>query len=661
MMARIDRGDRRNLALRYRPETFDEFVGQKEVVTYLRNSILGGQVCKHILIKGPFGSGKTRLVNVYAKALNCASPAHGSPCRICESCRATVKTDFGLFEYDTPAAKQNACDWIDHALRMNIPVPRRVLFFEEAHWLTPAAMGALLIIAQDPPPNVSFAFATTDASVLDAALLSRLQKFRVHTLPPKDAVGLLARTADAEGIRYERAALYLIARNEYGHPRDMLLKLGEVAEKVEEVTTEAVRAAYDVEDLEQVREYLLALSSDDPARPIQIFQSWSGSLGPKIDWIRMFLAHAYYRDVLGHDVSIHPLIDLIEERGAIVRQFQQRLGVDQDGLQRFWQRLIEFWISSEGDEALLQLRLARFEYIARTIPAETDRAAALDNLDTTPPASELKPDNPQAPCGDFISRDEVYTLINRASFFAQHFKRLMNVAFVINPFGAEQRGGYAAAVSAALSFCQMLEEASSGLHAGICVIERHGSSVVAYATGFVAEVSEQSLKDLCRRWGYDLKNGSVTWRMAKSNNWSFHHREILRLCAGFEDDRSHDSRKLLRDLDVPEIDWREPRALRQPVRYFGQLRDAAIEAACIYNMAPVSALNAERLDMVRGRWELGEYVDRTDEIDRRRLKVQEIEDSLEGSDRAFALKNLHDKWGHDPLDRSRRKPLWSRR
>lgn len=219
------------LALKYRPQTFDEIVGQEHVSKTLKNAITSGKVAHAYLFSGPRGIGKTTTARILAKALNCKESPTPQPCNKCTSCVEIVRgSSIDVLEID--GASNRGIDEI-RALRENVkfaPVSSRykIYIIDEAHQITHDAFNALLKTLEEPPRHVIFMLATTQPEKIPPTILSRCQRFSFKLIPQKKIFDRLNYIVGKEKLKIEKEALNLIAFRGEGSLRDAQSLLDQV-------------------------------------------------------------------------------------------------------------------------------------------------------------------------------------------------------------------------------------------------------------------------------------------------------------------------------------------------------------------------------------------------------------------------------------------------
>jgi len=208
---------------KWRPQTFDEVVGQGHVTRTLQNALPSGRISHAYLFAGPRGTGKTSMGRLLAKAVNCLSSEDDKPCNQCRICQAINEGRLlDLIEID--AASNRGIDEM-RGIREKVnfrpnEARYKVYILDEAHMLTEPAFNALLKTLEEPPPHVIFVLVTTEPHKIPDTILSRCQRFDFRRIPLQDMIGHLKYISEQESLAVEPAALELIARSATGSMRD---------------------------------------------------------------------------------------------------------------------------------------------------------------------------------------------------------------------------------------------------------------------------------------------------------------------------------------------------------------------------------------------------------------------------------------------------------
>jgi len=213
----------RVFARKYRPQTFDEVVGQDHITRTLQNAVSANRLAQAYLFVGPRGIGKTSTARILAKALNCVNGPTVTPCGVCDACKEIAEgRSLDVIEIDGASNNgvENIRDLRDNAAYAPARGPFKIYLIDEVHMLSTGAFNALLKTLEEPPPHVKFIFATTEAQKLPATITSRCQRFDLRRIPSALIAKHLAYIADSEKIRLDPAAADAIARGAEGGLRD---------------------------------------------------------------------------------------------------------------------------------------------------------------------------------------------------------------------------------------------------------------------------------------------------------------------------------------------------------------------------------------------------------------------------------------------------------
>ncbi|MGQ0633712.1 MAG: DNA polymerase III subunit gamma/tau [Planctomycetaceae bacterium] len=265
------------LARRFRPQSFDELIGQEHVAQALRNAVTSGRVAHAYLFTGARGVGKTSAARILAKALNCPQSTGGDPCNRCEICQAIAAGgDVDVLEID--GASNRGIDEI-RDVRANVGIkPMRsrykVYIIDEVHMLTTPAFNALLKTLEEPPGTVKFIFCTTEPHKVPDTILSRCQRFDFGTIETGTICRRLTEIAQAEGVSVEAAAVDIVARRAAGSMRDSQSLFDQLlASGGKSISAADVHRLLGTASDERLVELSAALVAHDPARALQLLQT----------------------------------------------------------------------------------------------------------------------------------------------------------------------------------------------------------------------------------------------------------------------------------------------------------------------------------------------------------------------------------------------------
>jgi DNA polymerase-3 subunit gamma/tau len=285
------------LALKYRPATFDEVVGQTTVTRTLRNAIEQDRIGHAFLLSGARGVGKTTTARILAKALNCSrgDGATADPCGECDSCREITEGK-SLDVQEIDGASNNGVEQVRElreSARYNPARDRfKVWIIDEVHMLSTGAFNALLKTLEEPPPRVKFVFATTEYHKIPETILSRCQQYDFRMIPAKELQAHLRTIAGREGITIGDAGLAQIARAAEGSVRDALSLFDQVlAFTGEEVKDDEVAGLLGLVDRELLHRASGALEAGDSLAVLDLVESLADYGADYRNFARELLLH----------------------------------------------------------------------------------------------------------------------------------------------------------------------------------------------------------------------------------------------------------------------------------------------------------------------------------------------------------------------------------
>ena len=262
---------------KYRPQTFDDVVGQLAVTQTLKNQLLHNRMSHAYLFTGTRGTGKTTCAKILAKAVNCENPADGNPCNCCAACRS-IDSGSCMDVLEIDAASNNGVDNVrslrDDAVYSPAQVKKRVYIIDEVHMLSISAFNALLKIIEEPPEHLLFILATTELHKVPVTILSRCQRFSFRRILPEDIVDRLNYIAYRESIELEPDAASYLARLADGGMRDAISLLDQCASAASgPIDTEQVCKTLGLAGTRYTAELMQAVGAHDAAKALSLFNA----------------------------------------------------------------------------------------------------------------------------------------------------------------------------------------------------------------------------------------------------------------------------------------------------------------------------------------------------------------------------------------------------
>ena len=392
------------IARKYRPQTFDEVVGQHAAAQTLRNAILQNRIAHAYLFAGARGVGKTSTARILAKALNCRQGPTVTPCNECPSCvEITAGNSIDVLEID--AASNRGIDEI-RELRENVKYAAardryKVFIIDEVHMLTTEAFNALLKTLEEPPPQVTFILATTELHKVPSTILSRCQHFNFRAISYHEVLGQLKKIADEEHIQISDEALNAIARASEGSMRDAQSQLDQIiAFCGNEIKDEQVRDLLGIVPQQMLDDFTKAIVGQDGRQVLALIDQLVASGLNLQHFVREMLGH--FRNLLmlkvaGEDPKLVPLAPAEMGRARdLAAHFSE------EDLTRFFQILV----AAEGDMRWssqprfhLEMALTRVLHAKRLVSIEElikQLGGAVPPSTTEPPAKSSS-QLPQSP------------------------------------------------------------------------------------------------------------------------------------------------------------------------------------------------------------------------------------------------------------------------
>ena len=259
---------------KYRPQTFDDVVGQMAVTQTLKSQLSSGKLSHAYLFTGSRGTGKTSSAKILAKAVNCENPVDGNPCNCCKSCRA-IESGSCMDVLEIDAASNNGVDNVrdlrDDAVYTPSQVKMRVYIIDEVHMLSISAFNALLKIIEEPPEHLLFILATTELHKVPATILSRCQRFSFRRISQEDITARLQYVAYNENIDLDDTAVRVLARLADGGMRDALSLLDQCASATSgELTADKVYSCLGIAGIQETGRLMSCIADHNTSEALMI-------------------------------------------------------------------------------------------------------------------------------------------------------------------------------------------------------------------------------------------------------------------------------------------------------------------------------------------------------------------------------------------------------
>ena len=321
------------LAQKYRPQTFDEVIGQEVTTRTLKNSVARGRVANAYIFCGPRGVGKTSVARLLSKTLNCEKSLEKSPCNKCSSCNE-ISQGISMDVLEIDGASNRGIDEI-RTLRENVKFsPSRgkfkIYIIDEVHMLTQEAFNALLKTLEEPPSHVKFIFATTEPHKVISTIMSRCQRFDFKKIPPRMIYEKVMDVAKKEKIRIAEKAALLVARSADGSLRDGLVVLDQLASfSDKEISTDDVAELLGMVHKDKMFELTDAVITNNPKNVASILDTLINNGKDPVFITNSLISH--YRDLMILKTVGDPTSDMAftEEELAMMRAQLEKLSVEE--------------------------------------------------------------------------------------------------------------------------------------------------------------------------------------------------------------------------------------------------------------------------------------------------------------------------------------------
>jgi DNA polymerase-3 subunit gamma/tau len=347
---------------KYRPQSFDEIIGQEHIVQTLTNAIKSGSTSHAYLFTGPRGSGKTTMARLFAKAINCEKPVNGEPCNKCDSCTEIMAAkSLDLIEID--AASHTGVDEIRDLISgikfAPVKSKYKIFIIDECHQLSKSAANALLKTLEEPPAHAIFLLATTESHKMIPTIISRCQRFDFKRLLIPEIIKKMEFILKKEGIKFEESALSLIALNARGSFRDaesLLDKCIQFSGKDKALKTDFIKDVLGIVEVSQISKFIDQLLGRNTKDAVLYINAMADGGVDLQEFAKTLIF--YLRQVLL--LKINPDFLSVQNSGMSSEELETMKGQVQKMEEKNIQQMLELFIEAENKmkyASILQLPL----------------------------------------------------------------------------------------------------------------------------------------------------------------------------------------------------------------------------------------------------------------------------------------------------------------